>query len=261
MNDNPIILNYEIMGEGLPIIFLHGYPLNRTIWSPLAENLAAFARVILVDLRGHGNSPAPEGKYSMELMAADIINLMDSLNIKKAILVGHSMGGYASLAFVKNYPDRLGGLGLVATQATADSPEKRQARLDSIQQVKSDGVAPIADGMLTRLTSRSDLYAVLRNIMVATPRQGVIGTLQGIADREDATSRLKNIRVPTLILAGIEDKIISLDRAEEMARLIPNAWLVKIPGAGHMPMMETPDSVVKSLMELIHTVEAKRTVK
>lgn len=261
MNDKPIILSYEIMGEGLPIIFLHGYPLNRMIWSPLVENLATLARVILVDLRGHGNSPAPEGKYSMELMAADINNLMDSLKIKKAILVGHSMGGYVSLAFVKNYPDRLGGLGLVATQAAADSPEKRQVRLDSIQQVKSDGVAPIVESMLSRLTSRSNLYPVLRNIMVATPRQGVIGTLEGIADREDSTPRLKNIRVPTLIIAGIEDKIIALDRAEEMARLIPNAWLVKIPGAGHMPMMETPDSMVNPLLELIETVKAKRSVE
>jgi 3-oxoadipate enol-lactonase len=195
------------------------------------------------------------------LMAADINNLMDSLKIKKAILVGHSMGGYVSLAFVKNYPDRLGGLGLVATQAAADSPEKRQVRLDSIQQVKSDGVAPIVESMLSRLTSRSNLYPVLRNIMVATPRQGVIGTLEGIADREDSTPRLKNIRVPTLIIAGIEDMIIALDRAEEMARLIPNAWLVKIPGAGHMPMMETPDSMVNPLLELIETVKAKRSVE
>lgn len=257
MNDQRIPLYYEEKGTGLPIIFLHGYPLNHQIWQPVIKGLEGSARLILPDLRGHGNSPAPEGIYSMDLMSRDVLGLMDDQKIDKAVLIGHSMGGYASLAFAKAFPDRLAGLGLLATQAASDSPEKKQSRLDSIQQVKGSGTSSIIEAMIPKLTVKLELHDALRAIMSSSKPEGIIGTLLGIAGREDLTGWLENITVPALIIAGMVDKIVPIEKAEEMAGLIPNTWLVKIEEAGHMPMMETPDRVVAACLELIHTVEAK----
>jgi pimeloyl-ACP methyl ester carboxylesterase len=124
----PVELYYEEFGQGVPVILLHGFPLNHTIWMPVVERLQSHVRVITPDLRGHGKSPATDGDYSMRLMAEDIHALMNRLDIPKAVLVGHSMAGYASLAFARAYPGRLAGLAMVASQAEADTPEKRQAR-------------------------------------------------------------------------------------------------------------------------------------
>lgn len=257
MNDTQISLYYEEKGTGLPVIFLHGYPLNHLIWQPVINGLEDSARLILPDLRGHGKSPVPEGVYSMDLIARDVVRLMDDLKIDKAILIGHSMGGYASLAFAKTYPDRLAGLGLVATQARSDTPEKMKGRMDSIQQVKSVGTSPIVESMIQKLTSRADLHDILRAIMSSSKPKGIIGALLGIAEREDLTSWLENIVVPVVIIAGKSDMIVPVERAEEMTALIPNSWLVMINEAGHMPMMEAPERVVAACLELLHTVEAK----
>lgn len=257
MNDAQISLFYEEMGTGLPVIFLHGYPLNHLIWQPVINGLEDSARLILPDLRGHGKSPVPEGVYSMDLIARDLVGFMDDQKIDKAILVGHSMGGYVSLAFTKAYPDRLAGLGLVATQARSDSPEKKKGRMDSIQLVRSLGISPIVESMIPKLTSRADLHDILSAIMSSSTPTGIIGALQGIAEREDLTSWLENIVVPVVIIAGKNDMIVPIERAEEMTALIPNSWLVMIKEAGHMPMMETPERVVAACLELIHTVGAK----
>src|SRR5512144_1307135 len=121
----PVNLAYEEHGEGTPVILTHGFPLNRSIWYPVVPKLSEKVHLILPDLRGHGQSPVPEGVYSMRLLAEDLRALMDQLNIEKVVLAGHSMGGYVSLAFARAYPGRLAGLALVATQAAADSPERR----------------------------------------------------------------------------------------------------------------------------------------
>ena len=127
MEINPVDLFYKEYGQGTPVIFLHGFPFDHSIWEPLVPLLSKDARMILPDLRGFGRSPVTEDIYSMRLLAEDVLHLMDHLKIEKAVLVGHSMGGYVSLAFAHAYPGRLLGLGLVATQAAADGPERRQS--------------------------------------------------------------------------------------------------------------------------------------
>lgn len=119
-------LFYEEIGHGNPLICLHGYALDHTIWLEMVEELKSDARIILPDLRGHGKSPAPEGKYSMRVMAEDVLEIMDSLRLERANIAGHSMGGYIALALAEYYPDRLSGLALVASHAYADVPEKRK---------------------------------------------------------------------------------------------------------------------------------------
>ena len=124
MEFQPVDLFYNEQGQGTPVILLHGFPFNHTIWQPVMPLLAEHARLIMPDLRGFGQSPVTDGVYSMRLMAEDVVALMDKLGLEKAVLVGHSMGGYISLAFAQAYPNRLLGLGLVATQDSSDLPEK-----------------------------------------------------------------------------------------------------------------------------------------
>ena len=192
----PVELYYEEFGQGFPVILMHGYPLNHTIWMPVVERLQAHARVITPDLRGHGKSPVTDGEYSMRLMAEDIHALMNRLDIPKAVLVGHSMAGYVSLAFARAYPGRLAGLAMVASQAEADSPEKRQGRYITAEEVGRKGVRQVAKSMLPKLTPRKELTADLMEIMLKTPKKGVIGTLKGMAERPDALEWLAEIEVP-----------------------------------------------------------------
>jgi 3-oxoadipate enol-lactonase len=248
--EHPVELSFEKFGEGIPIILLHGYPLNRSIWNSVIPFLQDICNLVLPDLRGHGHSPVPEGEYSMETMAVDVIALMDHLKIEKAIIAGHSMGGYVSLALARYFPERLMGLGLIATQAVPDTPKRSKARMKTIQEIKKKGAGFVSASMINRLTPDRKLESGLGRIMEGATAQGLIGTLQGIAKREDATPWLASIAVPTLILSGKLDVIIPRETAQEMADRIPHSWWIEIPQGGHMPMMEDPQTtgiVLRSL--------------
>lgn len=257
MTEITVPLEYERAGKSVPLILLHGYPLNRTIWKGVLPFLTDIADVIMPDLRGHGESPVPEGEYRMETMAADVIALMDSLDIDKAVIAGHSMGGYVTLAMMKYYPERLIAAGMIASQATADSPEKYLARMESIEAIKLSGPAVVTEGMLSRLTRQEDILTELAGIISAATARGLIGTLSGIAKREDALERLRRIKIPLLVISGAEDLIIPRERSEEIVRSSSNVWWVEIPGSGHMPMMENPQATGLALRSLVVTSMAR----
>lgn len=251
MDLEPVELYYEEVGHGFPVILLHGFPLNHTIWAPVVDRLKDHARVITPDLRGHGQSPVTDGDYSMRLMAEDVHELVSRLGIQKAIIAGHSMGGYVSLAFARAYPSHLAGLALIASQAEADSPEKRQSRYIAAEEVGRKGVKVVAKNMLPKLTARKDLSPGLLEIMMKMPKKGVIGALKGIAERPDALEWLPEISVPVAVIAGEQDAIIPMERARTMTQMLTRGWLVEIPDAGHMPMMEAPEVVADILTQLI----------
>ncbi len=148
MELTPVNLYYQTYGQGLPVVFLHGFPFNHTIWEPLIPLLQDEVRMILPDLRGFGQSPVTDDVYSMRLQAEDVVHLLDLLEVEKAVVVGHSMGGYVSLAFAHAYPNRLLGLGLIATQAAADNPERRQTRYKTAEAVTRKGARMVASGMV-----------------------------------------------------------------------------------------------------------------
>ncbi len=245
-----INLYYEEYGSGMPILFLHGFPLDHTIWNPVIPLLEDRARLILPDLRGHGQTSSPDGVYQMAEIAEDMVQFIDELGIEKVILVGHSMGGYAALAFAKNHPSRLAGLGLVSTQAAADSPERRAGRYATIREVETNGTGKLADSMSARLTTRPELIPMIRRIILATNPAGIHGSLMGMAERPDMTDQLSMIKVPAVVIAGEADQINPLEKSEEMARLMPEGRLVVVPGAGHMPMLENPRVVAKAIAGL-----------
>ncbi len=251
-------LFYKEFGSGKPIIFIHGYPLDHTIWLPLVPGLEKNYRLILPDLRGHGQSPAPAGIYSMELLAADILALMDQLGLQKAVIAGHSVGGYIALHFARLYPDRLAGLALVASHCFSDPPERKQIRLETAKKVEMTGrIDFIVESMLPSLTPDKKLQRKLKPIIENAKPNGVIGILRGMASRGDTCEVLLNLDVPALIIAGELDVHLSVDRAQQMADLMKKPWLEIIQGAGHMPMMEAPQKVSQVLITLLKKIDRK----
>jgi pimeloyl-ACP methyl ester carboxylesterase len=251
MTQQPVSLYYEERGQGKPIILIHGFPLDHSIWNEVVQQLADKARVITPDLRGYGASPKPEGDYSMRTMADDILALMDRLNLEKAIVAGHSMGGYITLAFAKAYPQRLSGVGLVATQAAADLPERRQARLILVDEIKRKGPQAVIHATLKKYSRNPEVLKYTQELMQKAAPHVLMACLRGMADREDMMDFLKEISVPTVVIAGEQDDLIPIERAFEVVERLQRGWVVSIPNAGHMPMMEAPQRVASAFIELL----------
>lgn len=254
----------EDHGHGIPVLFIHGYPLNRKMWAPQVASLSDIVRVIAPDLRGHGDSLAnpgadPKSKgYSMDLMADDCAALLDNLDIRgPVVLCGLSMGGYISFAFYRKFPERVKGLILAATRASADSTDGKAARDEAIQLARRKGSSAIAEASLPKLmspktyTSQPDLVRRVYEIMQITSVDGIIGDLMGMKARPDSTPLLPNIHVPTLILHGADDQIIPLTEIEAMHSAIPGSKLVIIPDAGHLVNLEQPDSFNRSIRNFL----------
>jgi 3-oxoadipate enol-lactonase len=250
----PVNLAYEEHGSGVPLMLVHGFPLNRSIWRPLIPLLESKFRLVLPDLRGFGGSPVTEDVYSMRLLAEDLRALLDTLKIKKVVLAGHSMGGYVSLAFAQAYPHRLAGLALIASQAAADTPEVRASREKTIEETRRRGLKPLAASISTRLTCQPALVQPLRELILKCNPHGVIGALKGMAERPNAQEWLSSIIVPSVVIAGTEDPIIPLERPRLMNQLLGRSFLVEVANAAHMPMMEQPAVVADAILQLVSSL-------
>jgi len=240
-------LAYDDAGGGRPLLLIHGYPLHRGLWAPQISALSSLARVVAPDLPGHGESDVPPGPYSMDGFADTCLSLLDALGITEPVVLGGlSMGGYVAFAAWRRHPERIAGLILAATRAGADSPEARAGREASMTTITREGIRPIADAMTPRLLApgadraRPELAATVHGMLASAPVSGALGALAGLRDRADSTSTLGTITVPTLVIHGAEDQLIPLAEAERTAAETPNATLVVIDGAGHLPNLEQP---------------------
>ena len=244
---NGIKFAYDEQGKGTPLLLIHGFPLNRHLWDSQVGHFSKWFRTITPDLRGHGESQAIPGPYSMEMLASDCKSLLDALNINEpVILCGLSMGGYISLAFIKHFPSRVAGLILAATRANADSLEAQQNRDKAIALAHQQGPAAIASSMLPKMfapdtyQSSPSLIDDVYRMMSTTSKPGVLGALHGLRDRADSTSLLATSQIPTLIIHGSEDQLISPSIAQDMNAIIPGSSLSVIPQAGHLLNLERP---------------------
>lgn len=250
VNVHGIQLAYERAGRGTPLVLLHGYPLDHTIWEAIVPLLQDDFDLILPDLRGFGQSTAPEKPYTLEEMAEDIAALLDHLAIPRSALAGHSMGGYVALAFARLYPQRLSGLALVASQAAADTPERRAGRYQTIEAIQRQGVEEVARTMSERLTANTELVPRLRDLIRQQRPVGLIGALRAMAERLDATAWLASLSCPLVLIHGQADGLIPVERAREIQTLVPQATLVEIPAVAHMPMLEAPEMTAEALRRL-----------
>ncbi|MHC1784302.1 MAG: alpha/beta fold hydrolase [Anaerolineaceae bacterium] len=250
-----IKLYYEEMGAGVPLVIIHGFPFDHSIFFEMAEILKNSARVILPDLRGFGQSLANGLGVSLHGMAGDIRDLLDDLGIEKAVLGGHSMGGYLSLDFCRRFPDRVAGLTLIASHAAADTEEQRQGRFKNIEKIRSGHAREyLLDVMAPKLTSYPDIERSLGELILKTPETTLIDALQSMAERADATAWLKVSGIPVAMFIGEDDMIMPVARAEEMAAQIGAEPVVKIPASGHMLMMENPGMAALGLQKFLERI-------
>ncbi|MCQ3939342.1 MAG: hypothetical protein DPW18_20200 [Chloroflexi bacterium] len=244
---NDITLAFERRGQGKPLVLLHGYPLDHSIWHETASLLENDFSLILPDLRGFGKSTTVDAPYAMDDFAADLAGLLDHLGIQKTAIAGHSMGGYVALAFVNRYPERVSGLGLVASQAMADSQEKKEGRYKAAAEIAEKGTQGVVESMAAKLTPDEKIQGSVREIMKKQNPAAFIGALKAMAERIDATSLLATFDFPVTLVHGDRDDLIPIDRAREVKAAVPHAHLLELKGAGHMPMMEAPQQIAEAL--------------
>ena len=250
INVNGIEFAYTRHGSGSPMLLLHGYPLDGSIWSEVVPLLVDRFELIIPDLRGFGESTTVNTPYTMETFASDVLGLLDHLGFEKTALVGHSMGGYIALAFAKNYPDRLSSLGLVSSQALADAPERKQGRYDMAAQVSEKGVGVVVEAMTSKFTSDPRVQAVAQSVMEQQKPDGIIGALKAMAERDDLSARLSDFKFPLGLVHGDQDALIPVDRAREIKAAVPRAHLAELKGVGHLPMLEAVEETAKALRNL-----------
>jgi 3-oxoadipate enol-lactonase len=251
-------LAYIDRGQGIPLLLVHGFPLDHTMWNAQIEALSARVRVIAPDVRGFGKSPLgevdPQRGIPMEQYADELAELLDALKITEpVVLVGFSMGGYIAWQFVRKHGDRLRALIQCDTRAVADTEEGRDGRIKMAENVGEWGSARVADMMGPKLFSaraletQPQLMAEVRRVAANTPPAAIAAAQRGMAARPDVTGMLPSIRVPTLVLVGADDAISSSDEMQKIADAIPDAEFVEIPDSGHMTTMEKPAEVNAAL--------------
>jgi pimeloyl-ACP methyl ester carboxylesterase len=243
---NGISLAYERCGKGAPLLLVHGFPLDHTTWEPLVPHLEASFDLILPDLRGFGQADAPDGAYTVEQMASDLAALLDVLKIKQTYVAGHSMGGYVSLAFARAYPERVLGLGMIGSQAAADSPEGKAKRYATVGEVAVNGVSAVV-GMSEKLSANLAHVPFFRELILHQHPSGVIGGLKAMAERPDASQLFAVFDFPVVLVHGQVDGLISPERSREMKALLPSAKLTELPGVGHSPALEAPVETAQAL--------------
>ncbi len=229
-------------GPGPVVVLLHGFPLSSAMWKEQLTGVGSTYRIIAPDLRGHGDSPAPEGVYTIDEMADDVIELLDTLSLKVPVVIGGlSMGGYVALSLVVRYPARVRGLMLMDTRAGADTPDAAQKREETAREVIATGnVTAVVDSMIPRLFAkktideRAERVAFLREAMEQNSPRGIAGALRAMAIRPDRREDLAMIQVPTVVMVGEEDAITPPTEALALADAIEGARLEVIANAGHM---------------------------
>lgn len=243
-----INIGYDDLGEGnIPIIFLHGFPFDRTMWQPQMEFLSKSNRVIAYDIRGYGKSDSGTQKFTIDQFSNDLIEFMDALQIDKAVVCGLSMGGYILLNALASNPGRFKAVILSDTQCVADTEEGKAGRMKAIEQVKEKGLEEFAEGFLKKifwtetLTHQKELTEKIRQVILNTKQETVTGTLLALAERNETCSTLEKIDIPVMILCGENDQVTPLEKSQMMHAKINGSVLYVIKNAGHMSSLEQPE--------------------
>lgn len=249
---------YVEAGEGPAVLFLHGYPFDKSMWSVQIDALSAAGfRAIAPDLRGLGETRISDETATMDEMARDAAALLDHLRIDQAFVCGLSMGGYVAFEFVHLFPKQVRGLVLAGTRAPADNEQEKAGREQQVRVMLSEGMKPIAEATLPKLLAREtleqkpDVVARVRKMILRSDPRGAAAAQRGMAARRDYTSDMSEINVPTLIIVGREDPIRPVADAEFMHRSIRNSRLEIIDDAAHMTNLEQPEVFNKALLTFL----------
>jgi len=260
---NAITISYNDVGEGsIPIIFLHGFPFDKSMWKGQLDSLKSSNRLIAIDIRGFGKSTDEETPLSIDLFCDDLISFMDKLNIKKAVVCGLSMGGFISLNAVKRFPERFEALILCDTQCIADTAEVKENRYKAIEQINLDGADEFNEKFIksvfhrNSLADKKELVENLRSIVFANSKEILAAGLIALAERSETCSSLDAIHIPTLIICGREDNVTPLVQSEFMHKHIVGSILKIIDNAGHVSNLEHPDEFNTYILDFLNSLNS-----
>jgi pimeloyl-ACP methyl ester carboxylesterase len=256
---NDVPLNYVEVGkrDGIPIIFLHGFPFSHEMWKPQLDVIGDRYRAIAYDIRGHGESYVGDGQFTIEGHVDDLIAVLDHFKIQQSIIVGLSMGGYIALRALERNPDRFMAAALCDTRSEADTTESKLKRFESIRSVKEHGSAVYAEAFVKAVfdqqtfTRMPDIIRSIQNTISRTTPLSIAGTLLALASRTDTTPSLAAIKIPTLILVGEHDTTTPPAAAQALHERIKGSVLHIVPNAAHMSNMENPAYFNEKLFEFL----------
>ncbi len=249
-------IRFNDTGQGNPIVLLHGFMESLDVWDELAEELSKQFRVIAIDLPGHGKSGILEQVHSMELMADVVREVIEYLRLKKVVLVGHSMGGYVALEFLRSFPQYLAGLVLLHSTPMADTEERKKQRDQMIQDIKGGRKVKIAKEHVQKTFADSSIskfvqkVGFLKIVALNTSNDGVIAALEGMKVRPDYREVLKNAQIPFLYILGKHDKFIPVEIVEQID-LPEDSEVFILEESGHQGYIEERDKVVVKLSEFV----------
>lgn len=251
-------LNLFHAGQGSPLVFVHGFPLEHGMWQAQLDEFQHGYQVIAPDLRGFGKSDGTRELCTMADFADDLVHLLDAMNISEPVtLCGLSMGGYIAWQFALKHRSRLQRLVLCDTRARNDDAEGQQRRRDLARRVLLEGTSFLArdmpDKLYSPLTLQSapELVEQTRRVILQTDPRAVAAASLGMAERPDVTSLLSQIDVPTLVVCGTDDAIVSPEEMRSFAEALPHAEFEVIPGAGHMAPQEHPQAFNARLRDFL----------
>lgn len=262
---NGVRLAFVDRGSGTPVVLVHGFPLDHSMWNAQIDALARDYRVIAVDLRGFGQSEAGDETVTIQQYADDTAGLLDALSIEdQVVFAGLSMGGYVGWQFWRKYPSRVKGLILCDTRAVADTPEMAAGRLEMADRVLAEGPEPLVETMLPKLfgqptvQNRPEVVESLRGVMLSTDRRAIAAAARGMAQRPDVTTMLGRIDCPSLVIVGRLDAISTPEEMRSIADAIPPARYVEIADSGHMTTMEKPAEVNAAMLDFLGRIATGR---
>ena len=254
-DDSEIV--YWVLGDGPSVVLLHPFPANHEFWMPVADELSSRCRLILPDLRGHGESEVGEGPATMAKHAADLVRIMDDAKVRRAPLIGVSIGGYILFEVWRKHRERVAALGLCNTKAPADNAEGRAGRLQAANDVLERGTEPFLQSMVARVLAkttqetRPDLIQGALRMMRQMSPEDIAQVQRGMAERPDSIATLKTINVPTLLVTGDEDVFTGINEAELMRQHIAGSQLRVIAKAGHYSPWEQPAEAARLLRQFL----------
>src|SRR5918999_6240181 len=257
---NGLRLSYEDTGGDLPpVLLIHAFPLNSSMWEAQTESLAERYRFITPDLKGFGGSDAPEDPsvYTMDSYADELAAVLEHANVERATVVGLSIGGYIAFSLWRRHRDKVDALVLADTKAEADPPEGIEKRTNQQQMVRDEGTGGLIDALAgallgeATLQKKPDVVARVKEIMAENPAAGFIGALESMKKRIDSTGDLTGINVPTLVIVGEHDGVTPPEAARKLHEHIEGSRLVVIPEAGHLSNLEAPEAFNGALAEFL----------
>jgi len=250
-------VGYTDQGNDTPLVFIHAFPLSKTMWQPQVDAMKDTYRVITIDLGGHGESDIVLWNDSLDDYAKNVIGLLDHLGIAQAVFVGLSMGGYTLFSIYRIYADRVKAMVLADTRAQADSEEGKAGRQSMAEVAFKDGAPAIADIMLPKLLApatiehRPEMVKQVRQMILQTSTAGIVVDLVAMAARPDSTDLLSTVTCPTLVIVGEDDQATPVTESQYIAQRIPGSTFVSIPQAGHLSNFEQPAAFNRALKSFL----------